>query len=117
MKRVIAQLVRLLECGDGNFGDLELAWEGVTAFQKSVYVEAMKIPPGETRSYGEVAQLLGRPGAARAVGMALGRNPLALIVPCHRVVAAGGKLGGFTAHQGTDLKQRLLSIERRAAFD
>jgi methylated-DNA-[protein]-cysteine S-methyltransferase len=114
MKRVIARLVSLLESGQGNFDEVELDLEGVTDFQKRVYEEARRIPPGATCSYGELAQRLGKPGAARAVGMALGRNPLPLLIPCHRVLAAGGALGGFTAHGGVALKKRLLVIERSA---
>ena len=69
------------------------------------------IPPGTTLSYGEVAAKLDAPGAARAVGQALGRNPFAIIVPCHRVLAAGGKVGGFSANGGITTKLRLLSLE------
>lgn len=81
-----------------------------TPFQQAVWEAARAIPYGETRSYGWVAGRLGRPGAARAVGQALGRNPAPLLVPCHRVTAAGG-LGGFGA--GTALKRFLLEMEAR----
>ena len=67
-------------------------------------------------TYGEMAARLGAPGSARAVGQALGRNPFALIVPCHRVVAAGGKMGGFSANGGVATKLRLLAIEHAALF-
>ena len=69
------------------------------------------IPRGATRTYGEVAAELGDPGAARAVGQALGRNPFPIIVPCHRVLAAAGRPGGFSAHGGVATKLRLLAIE------
>ena len=80
-------------------------------FHRRVYEVARTIPPGATLSYGEIATRLGAPGSARAVGQALGRNPFAIVVPCHRVLAAGGKLGGFSANGGVTTKLRLLSIE------
>lgn len=83
-----------------------------TDFDHAVWREVARIPYGETATYGEVATRLGRPGAARAVGHANGRNPLPLVIPCHRVVAAGGKLGGYGG--GLPLKRRLLSLEQRA---
>jgi methylated-DNA-[protein]-cysteine S-methyltransferase len=88
--------------------ELPLAFLG-TPFQIRVWRELAKIPFGATRSYGEIAQLIGHPSAFRAVGNANGRNRLPLFVPCHRVLAAGGKLGGFTG--GIGLKQRLLAHE------
>ncbi|MFQ6672265.1 MAG: methylated-DNA--[protein]-cysteine S-methyltransferase [Candidatus Tectimicrobiota bacterium] len=84
-------------------------WSFVTAFQKRVYAVARTIPSGEVRSYGWVATHMGRPGAARAVGQALAANPVPLVVPCHRVVATDGSLGGFTA--GIALKRKLLALE------
>lgn len=80
-------------------------------FARAVYAEARRIPSGETRTYGELATALGKPGAARAVGQALGRNPFPIVVPCHRVLAQGGRSGGFTAPGGLDTKARLLAIE------
>ncbi len=85
--------------------------DGVPPFHRRVYRVARKIPPGATLSYGEIAARLGAPRSARAVGQALGRNPFAILVPCHRVVAAGGKLGGFSANGGVATKLRLLAIE------
>jgi methylated-DNA-[protein]-cysteine S-methyltransferase len=82
---------------------------GGTPFQLAVWRAAREIPYGRTVTYGELAARIGRPGAARAVGQALGANPVPLLVPCHRVVAAGGGLGGFTG--GLDLKARLLALE------
>lgn len=84
----------------------------VPAFHRQVYELARTIPPGQTLTYGEVASALDSPGSARAVGQALGHNPFAIVVPCHRVIAAGGKSGGFSAHGGVGTKLRLLSIER-----
>jgi O-6-methylguanine DNA methyltransferase len=82
-------------------------------------MDARTIPWGATATYGALARMAGTAGAARAVGQALGRNPFALIVPCHRVVAAGGKTGGFSAHGGAAMKLRLLAIEghEKAAQD
>ena len=88
---------------------------GVPAFHVQVYEVARRIPPGETLTNGQVADALGDPGAARAVGQALGRNPFPIIVPCHRVLAANGRLGGFSAPGGVATKQRLLAIEGAAA--
>jgi methylated-DNA-[protein]-cysteine S-methyltransferase len=85
--------------------------DGVPPFHRRVYEVTRTIPPGSTRSYGEVATLLGSPLSARAVGQALGRNPFAIIVPCHRVLAAGGRAGGFSANGGVSTKLRLLAIE------
>jgi O-6-methylguanine DNA methyltransferase len=90
---------------------LDLA-EGTT-FQRSVWNELLRIPLGQTRTYGEIARRLALPGAARAVGAACGANPVPLIVPCHRVVAAGGRLGGFSG--GAGWKEKLLAIEQAAA--
>ena len=81
-------------------------------FEREVWRITAAIPYGETRTYGEVAQDLGEPGSARAVGIALARNPLPLVVPCHRVVAAGGRLGGFGG--GVERKRRLLALEERS---
>ena len=90
--------------------DLPLAPAG-TDFQQQVYRIMQDIPFGEVLTYGEVATRLGEPGAARAVGQALGRNPFAPVVPCHRVLAAGDKPGGFSATGGIRTKLRLLIIE------
>ena len=96
---------------DDIFDDIPLDFSSVSTFQAEVYQAAQKIPAGQSCSYGDLAKMLGKPGASRAVGTALGRNPFPLLIPCHRVLAAGGKIGGFTAHGGLDLKRRLLAIE------
>jgi methylated-DNA-[protein]-cysteine S-methyltransferase len=90
--------------------ELRLDVEG-TEFQKAVWNELQRIPYGETRSYGEIAKAVGKPGAARAVGMANHDNPLAVVIPCHRVVGRDGSLTGYAG--GLHLKAQLLSIERR----
>ena len=84
----------------------------IAPFSHRVYETARTIPPGSTISYGELAAQMGSPRSARAVGQALGRNPFPIVVPCHRVFAAGGKVGGFSATGGTRTKLRLLSLER-----
>jgi len=89
--------------------DVPLDFAG-TAFQKKVWQAFLKIPFGETRTYGEIAREIGNSGAVRAVGMACGRNPISIIAPCHRVVGSGGSLGGFAG--GLDVKRYLLELER-----
>ncbi len=94
----------------GASGELGLPLDPVgTPFQRAVWEVVASIPRGQTRSYGWIAARLGMPGAARAVGRAVGANPLPLLVPCHRVVAAGGRVGGFAG--GVAMKRALLSSE------
>ncbi len=97
--------------------EVELDTTRLTPFHQRVYDFARRIPPGQTRTYGEVAQALGDPQLARAVGQAMGANPFAPIVPCHRVMAAGGKPGGFSARGGAATKLRMLAIEGALAPD
>ena len=85
--------------------------QGVPELYRRIYAEARRIPPGATRSYGDIAARLGDRQLARDVGAAMARNPFSIVVPCHRVLAADGKLGGFSARGGTETKLRLLSIE------
>lgn len=92
---------------------VKLASSG-TPFQQSVWAELQRIPPGETRTYGELAAAIGKPDAARAVGRANATNPICLIVPCHRVIGTDGSLTGFAF--GEDLKRLLLAHERVPAF-
>lgn len=112
---LIADVVALLEGEPRRLDRLPLDLEGVPPFHRRVYEVTRSIGPGETMTYGEIASRLGDPGAARAVGQALGANPLPLIVPCHRVLAAGDRLGGFSASGGVLTKLRLLQIEGAAA--
>jgi O-6-methylguanine DNA methyltransferase len=93
--------------------DFPLDVEG-TPFQMTVWGALRQIPYGETRSYGDIAKTIGKPGAARAVGMANHENPIAVVIPCHRVVGQNGSLTGYAG--GLELKQKLLSIERRTLF-
>jgi methylated-DNA-[protein]-cysteine S-methyltransferase len=85
-----------------------------TPFQLAVWQALTKIPYGQTRSYGDIAKSIGKPGAARAVGMANHDNPVAVVIPCHRVIGQNGALTGYAG--GLELKQKLLSIERRTLF-
>ena len=108
----IAGITALLAGARDDLRHIRLDMTGVPAFHQRVYAVARDIPPGQTLTYGEVAARLGEPRAARAVGQALGANPFAPVVPCHRVLAAGGRAGGFSANGGTDTKLRMLLIER-----
>jgi methylated-DNA-[protein]-cysteine S-methyltransferase len=107
----------LLQGAPVDLSGLHIDMDAVPEFDRRVYDVARTIPPGSTMSYGNIATALGAPGAARSVGRALGRNPLAIIVPCHRVVAADGKPGGFSAGGGVATELRLLSIERESQGD
>ena len=95
----------------GRLADFELDLQlAGTEFQRRVWAAVQTIPYGETRSYGEIAERLGSPAACRAVGVAVGRNPIPIIVPCHRVVGSTGALTGYVG--GIDCKRRLLDLER-----
>ncbi|AUX22865.1 methylated-DNA--protein-cysteine methyltransferase [Sorangium cellulosum] len=111
VRRALDGIAALLRGEASDLSAVALDMERVPPFHRRVYEVARAIPPGEMRSYGDVAARLGAPGAARAVGQALGRNPFAILVPCHRVLAAGGKVGGFTANGGVSTKLRLLALE------
>ncbi|WP_298926905.1 methylated-DNA--[protein]-cysteine S-methyltransferase [uncultured Ramlibacter sp.] len=112
VQAVIARVRKLLQGEPDSLLDVALDMEGVPPFHQRVYALARAIPPGRTMTYGEMAQQLGEPGAARAVGQALGHNPFAPVVPCHRILAAGGRGGGFSATGGVDTKLKMLEIER-----
>jgi len=101
---VIEKIRKHLQGEIQDFRDIAIDLDGADRFARQVYEAAREIPPGETRTYGELAKALGQPAAARDVGQALARNPIALIIPCHRVVAAGGKPGGFSAHGGLGIE-------------
>ena len=116
VQAAMARITHLLTGGIDDLADLDLDWHGVSEFQRRVYELARRIPPGETRTYGDMATQLGDKGLARAVGQALGLNPFAPVVPCHRVLAAGGKPGGFSAHGGANVKLRMLAVEGAEAM-
>ena len=111
VQRAVDGVVALLHGEASDLSSVALDMDRVPAFHRRVYEVARTIPPGATLSYGEIAARLGDPRSARDVGQALGQNPFAIVVPCHRVVAAGGKVGGFSATGGVKMKLRLLSIE------
>lgn len=111
VQAAIARVQALLAGARDDLGDLPLDLSEVPPFHRRVYEVARAIPPGEVLTYGEVARRIGEPGAARAVGQALGRNPFAPVIPCHRVLAAGGRSGGFSAEGGAHTKLRMLEIE------
>ena len=94
-----------------DFDDIEIELAAVTAFRQRVLRLTRKIPYGRTASYGDLAKRAGNPNAARAVGSAMKSNPVPILIPCHRVVASGGAIGGYSAPQGVGLKQRLLEME------
>lgn len=101
----------LLKGESRDLCEVALDMSRLTPFQREVYALARAIPPGRTRTYGELARELGDVGLSRAVGQALGHNPFAPIVPCHRVLAAGNRPGGFSASGGAITKLRMLAIE------
>jgi O-6-methylguanine DNA methyltransferase len=104
-------IVAYLRGEPGELSCVPLDMDIVPPFHRRVYEAARSIPRGATMTYGALAARIGAAGSARAVGQALARNPFAIIVPCHRVVAAGGKIGGFSANGGVLTKTRLLAIE------
>ena len=111
IRTAIDKITALIAGADADLADIPLDLTAVPDFDRRVYDVAREIPPGETMTYGEIAAKLGDPTAARAVGQTLGKNPFAIIVPCHRVLAAGGRIGGFSANGGVATKRRLLAIE------
>ena len=94
--------------GERREFELPLAPEG-TPFMRRVWAELVKVPYGATATYGEIAERIGNPGGSRAVGLANNRNPIAIIIPCHRIIGSSGKLVGYAG--GVELKERLLALE------
>ena len=111
VQHAIDDIVALLQGEKRTLRAAPLDMSRVAAFNARVYENTRAIAPGATRTYGEIARAIGDPDGARAVGQALGRNPFAIIVPCHRVVGADGKLVGFSASGGIRTKLRMLKIE------
>lgn len=111
VRRAIEGMTAMLAGEPHDLCDVPLDERGLDGFQRAVYAATREITPGTTRSYGEVARSIGRPGAARDVGAALARNPFPIVVPCHRVVAADGALTGFSAPGGLATKRRMLELE------
>jgi methylated-DNA-[protein]-cysteine S-methyltransferase len=112
VEAVVTNIQRLLAGEARDLSAVTLDMSRVPDFDRRVYSATRSIPPGETLTYGEIATRLGDLGLSRAVGQALGRNPFPIIVPCHRVLAAGGKAGGFSGAGGVETKRRLLEIEQ-----
>jgi len=118
VQRALDGITALLRGEASDLSAVALDLEDLPAFNRRVYEVARAIPRGATLSYGEIAARLGEPReAARDVGQALGQNPIPIIVPCHRVLAANGKPGGFSASGGVTTKLRLLTIERAKISD
>jgi len=115
IRHVIDELTALLAGEPRDLSDAPIDMEGLPPYHQRVYQMVRRIPPGSTACYGDIAARLGSVQAARAVGQALARNPLTLIVPCHRVLSSSGGMGGFSAPGGTVTKRRLLRIEGAAS--
>ena len=111
VEQVIADVQRYTAGERVDFASIVLDLTGVSPFYCKVYDAARRVGWGATATYGELARQAGSPGAARGVGQALSRNPIAVIIPCHRILASGNKVGGFSAFGGTVSKQRLLALE------
>ena len=117
VQAAIERVRALLGGGTDDLQDVALDLEELPEFNRKVYAVARATPPGRTVTYGEIAKRIGvGPEMARDVGQALGRNPIPIIVPCHRVLAASGKMGGFSANGGVATKRRMLEIEGAAAL-
>jgi methylated-DNA-[protein]-cysteine S-methyltransferase len=111
VQSAIEGIVELLAGKPNDLADVVLDLEDVPEFHRGVYDIARTIPPGKTLTYGDIAKRLGGVELSRDVGQALGRNPCPIVVPCHRVLAAGGKPGGFSANGGVVTKLKMLAIE------
>jgi methylated-DNA-[protein]-cysteine S-methyltransferase len=114
VQAAVAALRAYAQGDDPGFDALPLDLDGIDPFRRAIYAAARRLRHGEVVTYGELAERAGFPSHARETGAALARNPFPPIVPCHRIIAAGGKLGGFSAAGGTDTKKRLLAHEHAA---
>ncbi|EYF01768.1 methylated-DNA--[protein]-cysteine S-methyltransferase [Chondromyces apiculatus] len=114
VQEAVALLVRHLGGEPQDLSGIPLDMRGLPDFHRQAYEAARRVEPGCTIGYGELAAVLGAQGAARAVGQAMARNPFVVVVPCHRVLAAGRRPGGFSAPGGLDTKARLLALEGAA---
>jgi methylated-DNA-[protein]-cysteine S-methyltransferase len=111
VRAAIDGIVAVLDGASIDLRSVRLDERGIDPFRRAVYAATRMIPAGSTVTYGEIAQRIGRPDAARDVGSALARNPFPIVVPCHRVLGAGGKLTGFSAPGGLATKRRMLELE------
>lgn len=110
-REVIAQVQQYMAGKQIDFSAAPLDLAGVADFHCQIYAALRTVGWGQTASYGDLAKQVGAPGAARAVGQAMGRNPIPLIIPCHRILASGRGIGGFSAYGGTVTKERMLALE------
>ncbi|MEX2144320.1 MAG: methylated-DNA--[protein]-cysteine S-methyltransferase [Anaerolineales bacterium] len=115
--KIAALLKQLSEFARGRRTrfEVQVDWRGMTPFQVAVRKAVMAVPFGETASYGDIAATVGKPRAARAVGSVQAGNPIAFIIPCHRIIASDGGLGGYGGPDGLRLKARLLAMESKRA--
>jgi methylated-DNA-[protein]-cysteine S-methyltransferase len=111
VRDAIEGMIAVLAGGNPDFAGVPFDEGGIDELRREVYAATRAIPPGATRSYGEIAKAIGRPDGARDVGAALARNPCPIITPCHRVVAANGALTGFSVPGGLETKRRMLELE------
>ncbi|WP_274426630.1 methylated-DNA--[protein]-cysteine S-methyltransferase [Chelativorans sp. YIM 93263] len=109
--KTVAAVVRYFEGEREDFAQTPVDLDGTPPFHQAIYRAARRLAYGETTTYGALATEAGFPKSAQETGVALGRNPIPLIIPCHRILAAGGKLGGFSAPGGTATKQKMLGLE------
>jgi methylated-DNA-[protein]-cysteine S-methyltransferase len=116
VRAAIADIVALLDGGRRDLHEIVLDERSLDDFRRRVHAATRRVGPGQIATYGEIARAIGAPGAARAVGAALGRNPFPIVVPCHRVLAADGSLHGFSAPGGIATKRRMLEIEGAPGF-
>jgi methylated-DNA-[protein]-cysteine S-methyltransferase len=113
---LVAKLRKFAEGRPVDFAEVPLALDHLSPFARRVVDACRRIPWGQVRTYGQLAAVCGSPGAARAVGSVMAKNHFPLIVPCHRVLAAGGELGGYSAPAGLKMKRRLLEMEATIPF-
>jgi methylated-DNA-[protein]-cysteine S-methyltransferase len=116
VREAIEAMTALLDGEPRDLRSVPVDDERIDPFRRRVYAAAREIPPGSTATYGEIARAIGMPEGARDVGAALARNPLPIIVPCHRVIAANGTLHGFSAPGGLETKRRMLELEGAPGF-
>jgi methylated-DNA-[protein]-cysteine S-methyltransferase len=116
VRAAISGIVAVLGGSAMDLGFVTLDEHGIDPLRRAVYAATRTIPPGTTATYGEVARAIGRPDAARDVGAALARNPFPMVVPCHRVLGANGRLTGFSAPGGLETKRRMLELEGAPGF-
>jgi methylated-DNA-[protein]-cysteine S-methyltransferase len=113
----VVRIQELLALGEADLSPIVLDFARIGPFEAQVYEIAREVPPGRTITYGEIARRIGDVAESRRVGQALGRNPWPIVVPCHRVLGADGKAGGFSAPGGVDTKLRMLALERARTTD